>query len=205
MKDCSRRRSLRNGVRPADATSRPIDPTPAPAMRQVRPLREALVCGDNADVAQLVEHNLAKVGVAGSNPVVRSILASAGRAQPPEAAPNVPSGIIATESGPAEGAAPGPATAKPQAARRNRLRRLGRGFVGGVPAVSAAADPAPACGRNSSSSGRCAAVWGVWGPLQGCGVPTRAYLGRVLEELRAPGLGRFTSSGRWPAQATTTY
>ena len=26
-----------------------------------------------ADVAQLVEHNLAKVGVAGSNPVVRSI------------------------------------------------------------------------------------------------------------------------------------
>ena len=26
----------------------------------------------NADVAQLVEHNLAKVGVAGSNPVVRS-------------------------------------------------------------------------------------------------------------------------------------
>ena len=27
---------------------------------------------DNADVAQLVEHNLAKVGVAGSNPVVRS-------------------------------------------------------------------------------------------------------------------------------------
>ena len=33
----------------------------------------ALVCfTDNADVAQLVEHNLAKVGVAGSNPVVRS-------------------------------------------------------------------------------------------------------------------------------------
>ena len=27
-----------------------------------------------ADVAQLVEHNLAKVGVAGSNPVVRSKL-----------------------------------------------------------------------------------------------------------------------------------
>jgi hypothetical protein len=26
----------------------------------------------HADVAQLVEHNLAKVGVAGSNPVVRS-------------------------------------------------------------------------------------------------------------------------------------
>ena len=28
---------------------------------------------ERADVAQLVEHNLAKVGVAGSNPVVRSI------------------------------------------------------------------------------------------------------------------------------------
>ena len=27
----------------------------------------------NADMAQLVEHHLAKVGVAGSNPVVRSI------------------------------------------------------------------------------------------------------------------------------------
>ena len=27
---------------------------------------------DNAEVAQLVEHNLAKVGVAGSNPVFRS-------------------------------------------------------------------------------------------------------------------------------------
>jgi hypothetical protein len=38
----------------------------------VRLLLEALVCLDNADVAQLVEHNLAKVGVAGSNPVVRS-------------------------------------------------------------------------------------------------------------------------------------
>jgi len=38
----------------------------------VRLLRQALVCVDNADVAQLVEHNLAKVGVAGSNPVVRS-------------------------------------------------------------------------------------------------------------------------------------
>ena len=31
-----------------------------------------LVCDPHADVAQLVEHNLAKVGVAGSNPVVRS-------------------------------------------------------------------------------------------------------------------------------------
>ena len=29
--------------------------------------------GDNADVAQLVEHNLAKVGVAGSSPVSRSV------------------------------------------------------------------------------------------------------------------------------------
>ena len=28
----------------------------------------------NADMAQLVEHHLAKVGVAGSNPVVRSIV-----------------------------------------------------------------------------------------------------------------------------------
>ena len=28
----------------------------------------------NADMAQLVEHNLAKVGVAGSSPVVRSML-----------------------------------------------------------------------------------------------------------------------------------
>jgi hypothetical protein len=28
--------------------------------------------GPDADVAQLVEHHLAKVGVAGSNPVVRS-------------------------------------------------------------------------------------------------------------------------------------
>ena len=31
-----------------------------------------IIC-THADVAQLVEHNLAKVGVAGSNPVVRSI------------------------------------------------------------------------------------------------------------------------------------
>jgi hypothetical protein len=41
-------------------------------LRWLGPLREALVCGDNADVAQLVEHHLAKVRVAGSNPVVRS-------------------------------------------------------------------------------------------------------------------------------------
>ena len=33
---------------------------------------KALVCLHNADVAQLVEHHLAKVRVAGSNPVVRS-------------------------------------------------------------------------------------------------------------------------------------
>ena len=32
-----------------------------------------------ADVAQLVEHNLAKVGVAGSNPVVRSNFGSSPR------------------------------------------------------------------------------------------------------------------------------
>ena len=32
-----------------------------------------------ADMAQLVEHNLAKVGVAGSNPVVRSNAFNAGR------------------------------------------------------------------------------------------------------------------------------
>ena len=36
------------------------------------PLVQALICCDNADVAQLVEHHLAKVRVAGSNPVVRS-------------------------------------------------------------------------------------------------------------------------------------
>ena len=41
--------------------------------------RSCIKCKDpynyflRADVAQLVEHNLAKVGVAGSNPVVRSI------------------------------------------------------------------------------------------------------------------------------------
>ena len=32
---------------------------------------------EHADVAQLVEHHLAKVGVAGSNPVVRSIVEGA--------------------------------------------------------------------------------------------------------------------------------
>ena len=35
-----------------------------------------LISARNADVAQLVEHNLAKVGVAGSNPVVRSNFSS---------------------------------------------------------------------------------------------------------------------------------
>src|SRR5688572_14913962 len=35
-------------------------------------LAEAATLSPHADVAQLVEHNLAKVGVAGSNPVVRS-------------------------------------------------------------------------------------------------------------------------------------
>jgi len=33
----------------------------------------AILEGQNADVAQLVEHHLAKVRVAGSNPVVRSV------------------------------------------------------------------------------------------------------------------------------------
>lgn len=47
-----------------------------PAQRQnlVAPPEERVVVYPlRADVAQLVEHNLAKVGVAGSNPVVRSI------------------------------------------------------------------------------------------------------------------------------------
>ena len=34
--------------------------------------RARVKCRFHADVAQLVEHNLAKVGVAGSSPVVRS-------------------------------------------------------------------------------------------------------------------------------------
>ncbi len=38
------------------------------------------ICGPNARVAQLVEHDLAKVGVAGSSPVSRS-----GNASTPEA------------------------------------------------------------------------------------------------------------------------
>src|SRR5439155_25110130 len=36
------------------------------------PGRRRLLESNHADVAQLVEHHLAKVGVAGSNPVVRS-------------------------------------------------------------------------------------------------------------------------------------
>jgi hypothetical protein len=34
--------------------------------------RDGVLCTQQADVAQLVEHHLAKVRVAGSNPVVRS-------------------------------------------------------------------------------------------------------------------------------------
>ena len=38
--------------------------------------RSSIISPRDADVAQLVEHDLAKVGVAGSNPVVRSIVAN---------------------------------------------------------------------------------------------------------------------------------
>ena len=38
-----------------------------------RPYKLAYIIFLQADMAQLVEHNLAKVGVAGSSPVVRSI------------------------------------------------------------------------------------------------------------------------------------
>ena len=49
----------------------PHSPCGASAVGSLRgPLLSSLA---HADVAQLVEHNLAKVGVAGSNPVVRSI------------------------------------------------------------------------------------------------------------------------------------
>ena len=34
----------------------------------------ALMRGKNAEIAQLVEHNLAKVGVAGPSPVFRSLI-----------------------------------------------------------------------------------------------------------------------------------
>ena len=37
-------------------------------------LEKCLVCRDNAEIAQLVEHNLAKVGVASSSLVFRSFL-----------------------------------------------------------------------------------------------------------------------------------
>jgi hypothetical protein len=43
---------------------------------KVMPPRASL--SEHADVAQLVEHHLAKVGVAGSNPVVRSKTAAGG-------------------------------------------------------------------------------------------------------------------------------
>ena len=49
------------------------------------PWQSRIVIPRKADMAQLVEHNLAKVGVAGSSPVVRSIACghgSVGRAQP---------------------------------------------------------------------------------------------------------------------------
>src|SRR5918996_6640545 len=68
----------------ADATTSSIPPTPATSppkipMRMRRRLsrprgggRAGAILGGLADVAQLVEHHLAKVRVAGSNPVVRS-------------------------------------------------------------------------------------------------------------------------------------
>ena len=43
-----------------------------------RPIKLAYINSSQADMAQLVEHNLAKVGVAGSSPVVRSIVFTAG-------------------------------------------------------------------------------------------------------------------------------
>ena len=39
-------------------------------------MRSVIISPRDADVAQLVEHDLAKVGVAGSNPVVRSIVSA---------------------------------------------------------------------------------------------------------------------------------
>ena len=47
-------------------------PDTTPGLRAASRCRELLPWWSYADVAQLVEHNLAKVGVAGSNPVVRS-------------------------------------------------------------------------------------------------------------------------------------
>ncbi len=40
------------------------------------PARSRIMVTRDADMAQLVEHHLAKVGVAGSNPVVRSTVFS---------------------------------------------------------------------------------------------------------------------------------
>src|SRR5436190_23136361 len=45
--------------------------------RSHRSCRALVYLSPYADVAQLVEHNLAKVGVAGSNPVVRSKMGDA--------------------------------------------------------------------------------------------------------------------------------
>ena len=58
---------------------RPAKPLPPVRIRasppgNIRALRRPF-CFTYADMAQLVEHNLAKVGVAGSSPVVRSIWA----------------------------------------------------------------------------------------------------------------------------------
>ena len=75
----ARRRRRRRCVRPA--VSPPKFPIcmrapSAPAARLPARLTDRAgrlyTCRPYADVAQLVEHNLAKVGVAGSNPVVRS-------------------------------------------------------------------------------------------------------------------------------------
>src|SRR5207253_3862274 len=74
----SRRSPPSSGTRPMISDKRPgaredSGPPAANNSRRRTPADPALVCFiDNADVAQLVEHNLAKVGVAGSNPVVRS-------------------------------------------------------------------------------------------------------------------------------------
>ncbi len=52
---------------------RPAKPSPPVRIRASPPI-EALTTYQHADMAQLVEHHLAKVRVAGSNPVVRSIV-----------------------------------------------------------------------------------------------------------------------------------
>ena len=58
----------------ARAFRRPPGAGADPPIRSIRSIRACslVYCRPHADVAQLVEHNLAKVGVAGSNPVVRS-------------------------------------------------------------------------------------------------------------------------------------